>query len=453
MFIIVTKGVIKLKKDKIYKRPAFIILESFIIVILLGTFLLNLNIASSNGKSVGIENAIFTATSATCVTGLIVVNTARKWSFFGKLVIIILIQIGGLGTMSLFSAFFLFLKKRIGLRHRMIIKESLNLSSYTGVVRFVKSIIIFSLSIEVIGAMILAIRFVPMFGSRGIWLSIFHSISAYCNAGFDLFGNSMESFYNDPLVLLTISTLVIVGGLGFVVFSDLYKSKNFKNLTLHSKLSLTISLALLISGTVVFIVLEDSNANSIRDFSTGETILTAFFQSTVARTAGFNSINLASIHHSTAFMLMLLMFVGANPASTGGGIKTTTFGILVLSTLSILRGENRFRAYKRSIKIEIIYRSIAILMLSLGIIAVSSFLISGIEHERFAFIDVMFEVFSAFGTVGTSRGITADLSLFSHIVLIIIMIFGRVGPFTVAYAISNHKKNKIQYANGQVIVG
>ncbi|MDO4595108.1 MAG: TrkH family potassium uptake protein [Tissierellia bacterium] len=440
--------------DKIYKRPAFIITMSFVMVILIGTIILSLPISASNNKSIGFINALFTATSATCVTGLIVVNTALSWSIFGKIIILILIQIGGLGTMALFSAMFFFLGKKIGLKHRILIKESLNLNSYTGIVKFLKNVIKFSLLCEFIGAILLSLRLIPLYGMlKGIWFSIFHSVSAYCNAGFDLFGNSIVDFHSDILINLTICSLIIIGGLGFFVFADIFKCKNYKNLSLHTKLALFITSLLLILGTLLFIILERDNVDTIKNFNLKDTILAGFFQSTVARTAGFNSIDLSQIHDSTAFMLMVLMFIGASPASTGGGIKTTTFGVLIISTFCILKGKTRFESFKRSIKTDIIYKSIAILMLALIIITLSSFLVATIEHERFTFINVLFEVFSAFATVGTSRGITSGLSNMSHLILIVVMIFGRVGTFTVAYAITGDDERKYKYANGEVIVG
>lgn len=442
-------------KDKYFfiKRPSFIITMSFVWAIMLGAIILSLPISSATGEHTSFVTSLFTATSATCVTGLIVVNTATHWSLFGKIVILFLIQIGGLGTMTIFSILLLFFKRKIGLKHRILIKEALNLNTYTGIVKFIKNVIFFAFTVEAIGALLLMTRFVPLYGVKGIWFSIFHSISAFCNAGFDLFGNSLMNFKGDFLVNVVICALVIIGGLGFIVFFDIYDKKSLKNITLHSKLSLYISIILLIIGTFLFIWLEYNNVNSIKELNFKDTILAGIFQSTVARTAGFNTVDISTIHDSTAFMLTILMFIGASSASTGGGIKTTTFGILLLATYSILRGKDKVVVYRRTIKKEAINKAVAILVSALIVICISSFMIASFEHERFQFIDVLFESVSAFATVGTSRSITNDLSTKSHLVIIIVMLIGRLGPFTIANGITGNTENKLEYANAEVLVG
>lgn len=439
---------------KIKKNPPLVIVISFFLVILFGTFLLSLPIASNDGKSVGVLNALFTATSATCVTGLIVVNTAAHWTVFGKVVIIALIQIGGLGTMIFLSLISIVLNKKIGLTQRMMIREQISFDTITGVVKLATYIIKFSIICELAGALFLSFRFIPDFGlKKGILFSIFHSISAFCNAGFDLIGNSIMNYRSNVLINLTIAALIIIGGLGFTVCLDVIEKKRFKNLMLHSKVAISISIVLTVVGTLGFLVLEyDSEAMEGLNLF-GKT-LASFFMSVSSRTAGFNSIDISKISDSSVVLTVLLMFIGASPASTGGGIKTTTFGVLLFSTISLLRGDENTEIFHKTIPIDTLLKSICIFFLASILVILSSMGLTIIEDGNFAYLDILYETVSAFGTVGVSRGITASLRGLSKLILICLMFIGRVGPATLAIALINRKSKKhTQYSHGKIIVG
>lgn len=436
------------------KKPELIISLSFLILILIGAILLTLPIASKSGKSIGFINALFTSASASCVTGLVVVNTTSYWSVFGKFVIILLIQMGGLGTMLIISLVSLILGRKIGLTERLLIKEGAGLDSYSGIVKLSKNIIIFSLVVEFMGALVLYIRLNQIYGSfTGLIYSLFHSISAFCNAGFDIFGNSLVDFKGDLVINLSIAFLIIIGGLGYSVFYDIYKSRRFRKLALHSKVALTITAFLILFGTISFYLLENKEI-SMHGFTQKEKILSSFFMSVTSRTAGFNSLNIGLMKGSSVVLTILLMFIGASPASTGGGIKTTTFGVLVMSTFSVLRGDEEVSIFKKRIPMEVILRSITIFFFASGIVLFVSMVITLIEGEKFFFLDILYETVSAFGTVGISRGITPFLSNFSKIILTFLMFIGRVGPTTVALGLLKRKNKKLtKYAKGKIIVG
>lgn len=436
------------------KKPELIISLSFLILILIGAILLTLPIASKSGKSIGFINALFTSASASCVTGLVVVNTTSYWSVFGKFVIILLIQMGGLGTMLIISLVSLMLGRKIGLTERLLIKEGAGLDSYSGIVKLSKNIIIFSLVVEFLGASVLYIRLNQIYGSfTGLIYSLFHSISAFCNAGFDIFGNSLVDFKGDLVINLSIAFLIIIGGLGYSVFYDVYKSRRFRKLALHSKVALTITAFLILFGTISFYLLENKEI-SMHGFTQKEKILSSFFMSVTSRTAGFNSLNIGLMKGSSVVLTILLMFIGASPASTGGGIKTTTFGVLVMSTFSVLRGDEEVSIFKKRIPMEVILRSITIFFFASGIVLFVSMAITLIEGEKFFFLDILYETVSAFATVGITRGITPFLSNFSKIILTFLMFIGRVGPTTVALGLLKRKNKKLtKYAKGKIIVG
>ncbi|MDO5715821.1 MAG: TrkH family potassium uptake protein [Tissierellia bacterium] len=442
------------KLKKLQKNPPLLIVLSFLSVIFIGAFLLNLPIASQNNESIGMIDALFTATSATCVTGLTVANTASQWTFFGKLVILLLIQIGGLGTMVVISLFFIALGRRINLSQRILIKEQLSSLSMKGIVRLTKYVISFSLLIELIGASFLAFRFIPLLGwQKGMIYSVFHAISAFCNAGFDLFGNSLEGFQKDYLVVLVISFLIIFGGLGFTVFLDIYNKKNFRNFTLHTKVVLSITGMLLLIGGMGFFILECTR-EPMAGFNFGEKLLNSFFMSVTTRTAGFNTMDLSKLSGPSVLLAILLMFIGASPASTGGGLKTTTFGVLLFSTVSILRGNRETVIFKRRIPLETILKSLCIFFLGSAIVISVSMGITLIEGENFQFLDILFETVSAFGTVGVTRGITIHLHDLSKMIIVIVMFMGRIGPTTLVIALIQQKTARYtKYAEGKIIVG
>ena len=423
------------------------------LLILIGAVLLNLPIANKTGEDIHFIDALFTATSALCVTGLSVVNTAKYWSLFGQIVIIILIQIGGLGFMTMATIISMLLGKRITLTERLILKEQFNQDTLTGLVRLTKNIIYFTLGVEFLGAMLLSIRFVPMFGlSKGIWYSVFHSISSFCNAGFDILGDSLIDYSSDTLTMTTIALLIIIGGLGYSVVRDWYNHKKFHKLSLHSKVVSIVTAVLLIMGTLIFLLIEFTNYETIGGMNLFDKILNSFFQSTTSRTAGYASVDIGKIREPSAFFLIILMFIGGSPGSTAGGIKTTTIGVIVFSTLATIKGERDVVLFKKRLSDDIIKKALAIIFISLTMIVMMSFVLSLIEEE--AFLSLLFETTSAFTTVGLSRGITPELSYISKLILSVAMYIGRVGPLTMAYALGRKEKSSaLRYSEGYIMVG
>ena len=438
--------------DKISLNPPLVLSLGFAILISIGGILLSLPFFTKSGQATDLIDSFFVAASASCVTGLTPVNTLEHWNTYGHVLLIILIQIGGLGVMSLASIIPLILGKKIGMKSRQILKEQLNVESLEGMIVLFKYVLIFTFGTEILGAILLSIRFVPIYGmGEGIWISIFHSISAFCNAGFDILGDSIYPLRDDLLVNLTLSFLVIVGGLGFVVTSELFRRRSFKKISTHSKLVLMMTAILLFLGTVVFYFLE-RRGGVLAEESLKGSILESFFQSVVARTAGFYSVDLSKIKDSTALMLMGLMFVGGSPGSTAGGIKTTTLGVLILSTAAVIRGENEPVVFGRHIGTDVIRKALAIFLVSFGIVLSVSFILTITENA--GLVDIMYETVSALATVGASKGLTADLSRVGKILITICMYLGRLGPMTMAFAFGMKvKKSPIRYPESFISIG
>ena len=441
------------KLDKVELNPPRVLVLGFASLILLGALLLNLPLATNNNESIGFINALFTSASAVCVTGLVVVNTATYWSLFGQIVIIMLIQMGGLGFMTLATIIALIMGKRITLKERLVIKEQLNSETMSGLVKLTKYVILSTFLIEGVGALLLATRFVPIYGiGKGLWYSLFHAISAFCNAGFDIIGDSIVPFVGDITINLTIGFLIIIGGLGFTVYIDMSRNRKFKNLHLHSKLVLTITTILVLVGMIIFFLIEYNNPYTLANLSAGEKVLSSFFQSVVTRTAGFYSVDLVGMRDTSAFLMILLMFIGGSPGSVAGGIKTTTFGAIALTTISIIKGEKDVVAFKKRISNEVINRSLAIVIVGLTLIVLVSFILTVTEEAMF--LELLFETTSAFATVGLTRGITPELSNVGKIIITLTMYAGRVGPLTMAFAFAQKSKHsKLRYADGNIIVG
>lgn len=438
--------------DKITLNPPLVLSLGFAILITFGGVLLSLPFFTKSGEATNLIDSMFVAASASCVTGLTPVNTFEHWNTYGHVLLIILIQIGGLGVMSLASIIPLILGKKIGMKSRQILKEQLNVESLEGMIVLFKYVLVFTFGIEILGAILLSFRFIPLYGAgTGIWYSIFHSISAFCNAGFDILGDSMYPFRDDILVNLTLSFLVIVGGLGFVVTSELFRRRSFEKISTHSKLVLLISGVLLVLGTVMFLFLE--NGDGVLQYeSVKGSILESFFQSVVARTAGFYSVDLSKIKDSTALMLMGLMFVGGSPGSTAGGIKTTTLGVLFISTHAVVRGESEPVVFGRHIGIDVVRKALAIFLVSITIVLSVSFILTITESARL--VDILYETVSALATVGASKGITADLSDVGKILITFCMYLGRLGPMTMAFAFGmKDKKSLIRYPESFISIG
>lgn len=438
---------------KATENPAIILSIGFFVLISIGGLILSTPYVTRNGKATGIIDAFFVAASASCVTGLTPVNTAYHWNSLGHVVIIILIQIGGLGIMSLATLIPLLLRKKIGLKSRQILKEQFNIDSLSGMINLFKYVLLFTILTEVLGAILLAIRFVPQYGfGKGVWFSIFHSISAFCNAGFDILGDSIYPLRSDALVNTTIMLLVIIGGLGFMVTSEIYYRKNFQKLSTHSKLVILITIALILVGALGFYFLESIEGGVLEGEGFKGSIFESFFQSVVARTAGFYSVNLSKIKESTALLLICLMFIGGSPGSTAGGIKTTTFGVLVIATISVIKKEKEPIIFKRSISDQSIKKALSIFLISLAIVILVSFVIS--VTDGFRFIDILYETVSALATVGASRGITESLSNIGKVLIGLCMYLGRIGPMTMAFAFGLKAEDKmIKYPEGMISLG
>lgn len=448
---------IEKKLNNVMKNPYLVFILGFATVILLGTILLALPAASRDGNSVGIINALFTATSSVCVTGLVVVNTATHWTVFGKVVIILLIQIGGLGVMTMTALISFFIGKRISLKTRVLIMEERNVDELQGVVRLTKNILLYTFFVELSGAILFSLVFIKDYGiSTGIGFSVFHAISAFCNAGFDLIGNSMINYVDNPIITLAVCGLIIIGGIGYYVFWDIYVSKNFRMLTLHSKLVLIVTGALLVSGTVLFFILEYNNPGTMGNLDLSGKLNASIFQAVNPRTAGFNSIPVENLRMATAAITVSLMFIGGSPASTAGGIKTTTLGVLIVSFYNLFRGKRDFEVFERRILPETTIKAAAILLISLLLVATVSIILSVTEEASgFTYLDILYETVSAFATVGLSRGLSPVLSAAGKIILSFLMFIGRVGPMTIAYAFLKQNKfiGNYTYPEGKVIIG
>jgi trk system potassium uptake protein len=449
-------------------RPERIMALGFLCVILVGTALLTLPISSINNRSIGVHDALFTATSAVCVTGLIVTDTAMTFTLFGKLVILLLIQIGGLGFMIFATLVMIALGKRISLRNRVLIRESMNSTSLGGLVRLSKWFSMLALLIEFTGACVLSLRFIPLFGvKKGVLMSVFHAVSAFCNAGFDLFGkdfgeySSVIHFQHDPLVLFTIAGLIIMGGLGFFVINEfLHFRFRFHKFSLHTKLVLVITAILLALGTVLVLSFEWDNPATLGapSFRIGDKLMNAFFQSTTLRTAGYSSLDQASLTDSSKLIGVLLMFIGASPASTGGGVKTTTISVVLLLVLSVVRGRDTVGVFGKQLQSNTVKRALAIVFISLGMVLACTIMLSLSERVNGKkMIDLLYEATSAFGTVGLSSANTQTLTPFSQTLLIPLMYFGRVGPLTLAFALAsrmeNNPRNRIRYPEEKIMIG
>lgn len=447
--------------------PVRLIVSSFFAIIVLGTSLLYLPIASRNMQPVNFIDAMFTATSATCVTGLTPFDTYSQWSTFGQVVIMLLIQFGGLGIVTFTTGFTLFLRKKLGLRDMQIAKEYTS-GSVLNLPRLIKTILIWSLGCEVVGALLFAIRFIPQFGLlKGLWISIFTAISAYCNAGFDIMGfinpgASFIGYATDPLVSLTISFLVILGGIGFVVVSDIYSCitrkienpKTHPKWNLHSFIVITMSITLLAVGTILFMFFEYDR--TLAGFNFWEKLNISFFQSTVARTAGFFSVNIGHEKTLTKLLTIILMFIGASSASTGGGIKTTTFVVILATLRSVIKGYDDTVILRHKVEKSTVYKAFSLTMLAFFLIAIITAIIAVAEAPKdLTVFDITFETVSAFATVGLTAGITASLSVLSKILIMLMMFIGRVGAISFIFSVSLMKdKNSTKVLpSSKIIVG
>jgi trk system potassium uptake protein len=410
-------------------------------IIAIGTILLMLPISSRSGLWTPFVDSLFTATSAVCVTGLVVVDTLDHWNFFGQLVILILIQIGGLGFMTVATVLLMAARRRIGLRQRMLISESAGISVFGGIVRLTRNIAYFTLIAEAVGAAIFFTRFSTQYGwQTGLWKSIFQSIAAFNNAGFDLFGGfrSLTGYQSDYLVLLTTAGLIILGGISFLSLANISRARGLHHSSVDTKIVLLVTGILLFLGTAAVLLTEFNSPETLGALPWPLKILNAFFQSTTSRTAGFNSVNIGAMAADTLFFVMILMFIGGASGSTAGGIKVNTAGLIMATIWNTIRGKEFPGAFDREFTAQQVYRAMTLLILSLLVIAVAVLILS--VTEKFSFIRILFESVSAFGTVGLSTGITPDLSTIGRLIIIAVMFIGRIGPLTFTLVVIGYQK-------------
>ncbi len=441
----------------------------FIAVILLGTILLTLPFSTGNGNWNDPIVALFTSTSAVCVTGLAVVDTGTDFSFLGQLFIALLAQIGGLGYMTTTTFLMLLMGRKFDLRQKVAIQQALDRPGMSGSAQIIRSIIATTLLFEITGVLLLMIVFVPEKGwQEGTWLAIFHSVSAWNNAGFSLFKDNLISYQSSPLVILTIGTLIIFGGIGYQVILDMYlwlrnsftyqgnriiKKASFLTFSLDFKVATSTTLILLVLGTIAILMIEIRNDNTFGQLDLTGKILVAWFQSVTTRTAGFNSIDIGKMTNAGLFIMIALMFIGASPGGTGGGIKTTTLRVITSCTKAILQGKEEVLLYNRKIAISLILKAVGVVFGSLATVIVSTVLIS-ITDPEFPFIQILFEVVSAFGTVGLSTGITATVSTAAKLILILTMYIGRVGILLLMSSIlGDPRPSRIHYPEENLLVG
>ncbi len=443
-------------------RPIAVLPLGFLIIILIGACLLTLPAASADQARMPFVDALFTATSASCVTGLIVADTGTDFTLFGQAVILVMIQLGGLGFMTMASILFSFTRRRISLHDRMTMAEGIGEDKLTGVVRLCRKAVLVTFVCEGAGALLLLFRFVPAYGVlSGVWMSVFTSISAFCNAGFDLMGqySSLTAFYADPLVLLVVAALIIIGGLGFAVIEEMRGFRPFRKLRLHTKLVLIGTAATLAFGTAAVLLLEYDNAATLGKMPFFEKLLNAFFQSVTFRTAGFNSIDQLAMTEATKGAGILLMFVGGAPAGTAGGLKVTTIMTLLLTVYAYIRGRYRTVVLGRSIPLAQIRKALTIFVCGVSFVLIMTILISAIEQGlpggTFGIWNQLFEATSAFCTVGLSVGLTAKASVATRMLLALMMYVGRVGLLTVAMSLTivDRQEGVIAYPEEAVMIG
>ena len=435
------------------------IVLTFMAIILLGGLLLSLPISSRSGQWTSYLSSVFTATSATCVTGLTLFDTYTYWTGFGQAVILILIQVGGLGFMTIASLFFLLANRRIGLRQRVLMAQSLGIDQLSGIVKLVHHVLVRTAIVEGMGALILTIRFsllVPF--DRALWWGVFHSVSAFCNAGFDVVGavdvgGSLIPFVGDWVVNFTIIALITVGGLGFFVWEDVLSKRSFRKTTVYTKMVLIISATLALGGGAVIALLEWNNPATLGNLPAAEKCLAALFQSVTSRTAGFYSIPQGALQDATKTVTDVLMFIGGSSGSTAGGVKTATMGVLVLAVIAAARGRSRVTVFRRTISAQQVSDAVAVTSMVFGLALSASLVLSA--TNGLPMIDCLFETISAIATVGLSTGITPLLNEISQILLIILMYFGRVGVMTVSlgFLFSNAAEERYKYADTKVMIG
>lgn len=436
------------------------IMLSFLVAIFVGSLLLSLPISSASGESVSYIDALFTATTATCVTGLVTLPTVSTWSIFGQIVILLLIQAGGLGIITVMSGVMISLHKKMGLADRMLIQDAFNLNTLSGLVKFIRKVIIGTLIVEGIGALLYMTVFIPDFGAKGIWISIFTAISAFCNAGIDIIAeNSLCSYVTNPVINAVTMALIIISGIGYIVWWDVIRvcqmknKRKFSKLTLHSKIALSATLVFILAGAVLTFIFEYNNPLTIKDFSLFDKIQASFFQSVTTRTAGFATLPQENLTNASALVSLLLMFIGGSPVGTAGGVKTVTFAVIFASALAAVRNRHDVSLFGRNIKKETVSKAAAVVCMSFIIMFTSTLLLATVTDADF--LDLLYETVSATATVGLTRSLTSSLNFAGKIIIILTMYLGRVGPISLAIAFNRKKEipNIIKNPTEEISVG
>ncbi|GGG77457.1 TrkH family potassium uptake protein [Paenibacillus radicis (ex Gao et al. 2016)] len=437
--------------------PQFLTL-GFIIIISIGSLLLSLPAASTDGIRTPFIDALFTATSAVCVTGLVVVDTGTHFTIFGQVVILTLMQIGGLGFMTMATMLALAFRKRISLRERLLLQETMNQASLEGIVRFIRRVLVYAFVIEIVGALLLAMRFsLTMPIGRALYLGIFHSISMFTNAGFDVLGtvngpfSSFVGHVDDPIVNFVIIMLIFLGGIGFIVLAELWDFSKVRKLSLHSKVVLTTSGVLFLAGAVLIFIFEFTNARTLEPLDITGKLYSSLFQSISPRSGGASTLDIGAMRSATQFLIVLLMFIGASPGSAGGGIKVTTFAILVGAVIAMIRGKEDVVFFNRRLAKDRVHKALTISIVALSAIVLFTMLISATENVEI--LTAMFEVTSAFGTTGLSMGLTPHLTTLGKVLIITMMFIGRLGPLTLAFTLAPGEKELYRYPEGKIMIG
>ena len=438
------------RKKKFTLSTTQIILLSFLVTILAGSALLALPISSSSGESVSYLDALFTATTSTCVTGLVTLPTVSTWSVFGQVVILFLIQIGGLGIITIMSGLMLLLNRKMGIGDRLLIQDAFNLNTMSGLAKFVKNVLFGTLIVEGIGAVLYMFVFVPDFGARGIWISVFNSVSAFCNAGIDIIAeNGLYNYATNPLINIVTAVLIILGGLGYIVWWDVLRvvksrSRNnrriFRHLTLHSKVAITVTAGLVLAGAILIFVFEYANPLTIGNLSLFDKVQVSFFQSVTTRTAGFATIPQENLTNASAAVSIILMLVGGSPVGTAGGMKTVTVAVLISSAFATVRNKNSVTLFGRRIFDGALKKAVAVVVTFITICVTSTVLLMATSDV--SALDAVYETVSATATVGLSRNLTATLNPFGKIIIMVTMYFGRVGPISLAVALGSKNENQ-----------
>ncbi|MEE1198207.1 MAG: TrkH family potassium uptake protein [Acutalibacteraceae bacterium] len=437
-----------MQRKKLSVSTTHIILFSFLGAILVGAVLLCLPISSADGNATPFVDALFTATTSTCVTGLVVVPTFSAWSYFGQAVILFLIQIGGLGIITIMSGIMVLFHKKMGINDRLLLQDAFNLNSLSGLIRFIKKVIKGTFIIEGIGALLYMTVFVPEFGLKGIWISVFTAISAFCNAGIDVIAeNSLCNYATNPIINIVTCLLIILGGIGFIVWWDVLrvlkqprqKRRIWANLTLHSKIAICATLILIFTGAIFIMLFEYNNPLTLKEYSFFDKLQISFFQSVTTRTAGFATIAQENLTDSSAIVCLLLMFIGGSPVGTAGGVKTVTFAVILASAIACVRNQSNTNIFNRQITKAAISKALTVVFISFSIVFISTLLLSLVCDA--SALDIMYETVSATATVGLTRNLTASLGGIGKLIIIATMYLGRVGPISLAIAFNFKKQN------------